>query len=113
MRNEYSSGEKEHASFKFSVRENPRVPGRIFILVGIERQLIIRRLNNISPRHSESPRLSLEVIKIIIKIKKTRIDRRRPKCAGEDKIEEEDGEDGHFIYRDKNLNGFFQCPRER
>ena len=86
MRNQYSSGEKEHASFIFSVRENPRVPGRIFILIGLERQLSIRRLNNISPRHSQSPRLSLEVIKIIIKSKKTRIDRRRPKRAGDGKI---------------------------
>lgn len=32
---------------------------------------------------------------------------------GEDKIEEEDGGDGHLIYRDENLYWFFQCPRER
>ena len=82
VRNQYSSGKKEHASFKFSVRENPQVSGRIFIIVGLERQLSIRRLDNIIPRHSQSPRLSLEVIKIIIKSKKTRIDRRRPKRAG-------------------------------
>jgi hypothetical protein len=35
------------------------------------------------------------------------------KAENKDKIEEEDGGDGHFIYRDENLNGFFQCPRER
>jgi hypothetical protein len=70
VRNQYSSGEKEHASFKFSVRENPQVSGRIFIIVGLERQLSIRRLDNIIPRHSQNPRLSLEVIKIIIKVKR-------------------------------------------